>query len=587
MPTTALASGLAAKRALEKVVPDMYDLARSQFGKRVKRWKTTAKIDSLYKKLKNIRTVKTILQPERAVDLLSFYYPSKVILGNQPKEISDLASLGYDGNILLQGTVGQGKSIFLRFLASRELLKGVGIPVFLELRRLKTGQSFVSSVLEELTCLGLEMDQQTFDFFAENGRITLFLDAFDEVNEEQRTSLIAEIENLIKKHDKLRVVITSRPDSGISSSAFFRVFNMAPLQPGEYEAVVTKLTNDDPTAASIISGIKGGKSNVAHLLTTPLMVALLVVRYRVDQSIPETAVAFYEALFTLLLQRHDKSKGGYVRPRKSGVGDSVLQDIFNAICFTTRKNGLSALTMQQLNTHAKEAIRIVGQPCDVDKVLDDIIHITCLILTEGDNCTFVHKSVQEYHSALFVSTHPDESALAFYQAVQSKWGLWQQELLFLESIDKLRFIKHFAIPQLQSILGIDGPVPNDWTPTRELILQIFGEDQFTFNRHTGFNSITIRSVGKWPVRDQSHYNPYHVSAKSLTDVCTSTLFAQPSEAPTAQFVVLSLKDLVTQFPVFEDILSNPSKLVTKMSDRLRNAQAYVKHAEDTKSVFQL
>ena len=55
------------------------------------------------------------------------------------------------------------------------------------------------------------------------------------------------------------------------------------------------------------------RSPVAEVLTTPLLVALMVVRFRIEGTIPETEMAFFSDLFDLLVRRHDQWKSGFRR----------------------------------------------------------------------------------------------------------------------------------------------------------------------------------------------------------------------------------------------------------------------------------
>src|SRR5262249_1180182 len=153
--------------------------------------------------------------------------------------------------------------------------------------------------LQELKALGFDMTEDLFHLFAEKGRLLLLLDAFDEVKEDLRQDALAEIDALARQHEALRIVVTSRPGSGVESSPFLRVFQLCPLENQEYELVVRRMANDDVTADTIIKGIRKDGSQIAHLLTTPLMVALLMVRYRIDQSLPQNEAAFYDSLFSL------------------------------------------------------------------------------------------------------------------------------------------------------------------------------------------------------------------------------------------------------------------------------------------------
>lgn len=474
MSTTALATAAVAKKALENVVDDLYSLGKGKLRAHFKRWKAKGKIDTLYKKLKNVRFVKTIWQAEREVDLASFYYPIKIKIDNKRTTIHDISDFDYDGNIIVQGTAGQGKSIFFRYLTAIELAKGNAIPLFVELRRLGKTRTLLAHLLKEIKVLGLDVDRPTFHFLAKNGKIVLFLDGIDEVKEGNRTELITEIENLTKQFESLRVFITSRPHSGIANSPYFRVFKLSPLLEKEYEGVIRRQSVSKEIADSIISGVN--KSNIKKLLTTPLMVALLVIRYRADATIPENAVAFFDQLFSLLLHRHDKLKAGYRRPRKSGLSETALLEVFESLCFLTRKFQQDDFNRRALRSYAKEALRVTGHRATPDRVIDDIVDITCLILEESDECRFVHKSVQEFHAACFVKNQPDPTAVNFYEAMKERWDIWQNELVFLSWIDKYRYLKWFHIPEVRRALNLKaGALPAKWQATTEVLVHAFGD----------------------------------------------------------------------------------------------------------------
>src|SRR2546428_1554509 len=102
--------------------------------------------------------VKTIWQAEKEIDLFKFYYESKLLLNNARVAIRQLTDIPYSGNLLIQGTVGQGKSIFMRYLVSTELIKGEALPIFVQLMRIGAGESVMHHVLRELKSLGVPMD---------------------------------------------------------------------------------------------------------------------------------------------------------------------------------------------------------------------------------------------------------------------------------------------------------------------------------------------------------------------------------------------------------------------------------------------
>ena len=141
------------------------------------------------------------------------------------------------------------------------------------------------------------------------------------------------------------------------------------------------------------------------------------------------------------MQRHDHSKGGYVRPRKSKLRDTLLEEFFVALCYVTRKANETAFSLTQLRNHADTTIKVIARTVEAEKVIEDIVKITCLIIRDGQEARFIHKSVQEYHAAVFIRDQPEKSGAAFYAAMVTRWTAWKQELKFLSVIDRYRFLK--------------------------------------------------------------------------------------------------------------------------------------------------
>lgn len=107
------------------------------------------------------------------------------------------------------------------------------------------------------------------------------------------------------------------------------------------------------------------------------------------------------------------------------------------------------------NSFAKSALQKNHLDADADRYIDDIVKVTCLILREGKDYRFIHKSVQEYYAAAFVKHRSEPVAKRFYEQMvqQGPYGGWRQELHFLSEIDRYRFNKYFYLPYLCSIIG--------------------------------------------------------------------------------------------------------------------------------------
>jgi len=441
---------------MEAVATDAAKGAGAYVKAELKRWQTGRTLQQVYERSKQIRRVKTIWQVEKELDLLKFYYPSKIKSSSEaPRVVHALKDFSFEGNLVVRGIVGQGKSTFLRYLAARELEGGERLPIFIELRRLSETQSVLDAAIEEMKNLGLEgANADVVEYLGKASRLVFLLDGFDEVAESQVPALVQELESISLRLPNLRMIITSRPENAIERSAHFRVFDLAPLGAGEYAKVIARITDDETLAEEIVCGVKKSHESIARLLTTPLMVSLLVVHYRVGQGIPENRIAFYDPLFMLLLQRHDGAKAGYRRARKSALSDSQLLNFFNCLCFITRRDGVSALRERDLLGAAARALKWINVESSPDAAVEDVRRITCLILKDGlDEYRFLHKSVQEFHAACFVRDQPDALASDFYAAMQRHWLDWGQELEFLQTIHRDRYDRYFAIPMLDQVVS--------------------------------------------------------------------------------------------------------------------------------------
>lgn len=185
----------------------------------------------LGKAVHNVISVKTLWNVDKEVPLFDFYYPSRIILPSErPQVVKSLANTSSIGNFVVQGTAGQGKSIFLRYLFGQQVFSlnsDQRIPIFVELRRLSTNKSLLNLIEDEFDKLALPTDPSFRPHLLASGMLVMLLDGFDEINPELVVAAIQDIEGLASKFtENLQIIVTARPDSAIQKSAFFRVVKL-------------------------------------------------------------------------------------------------------------------------------------------------------------------------------------------------------------------------------------------------------------------------------------------------------------------------------------------------------------------------
>ncbi|RYE72957.1 MAG: NACHT domain-containing protein [Oxalobacteraceae bacterium] len=447
----------ASARLLSPLVADLYKGAKGQVQEGMRRWQETGFARKLARKIHSLELVKTLWSPEDEVSLLKFYYPASIrgIDRKNGRLFTSVEDLG-EGNLVIQGIVGQGKSILLRYIAIGEAVKKdpCRLPIFLELRTLSAALPLRKALYQQLAAYDIEVDDASFDHIARSGRATILLDGFDELATDQIKPTLNEIAFLAQKYPESQIIVTSRPGNEIQKLTGFRLIKVAPLTRNDYGPFLTKLGLDATKVFAIREAIKNSPSRIADLITTPLMLTLVVIVYQAEKEIPPTLPEFFEKLFQVVFTRHDRLKPGFERVRHSGLSEKRLQNLFEAFCFMTLQNGFGrSLSPEEFSVAFDQAIEYTDKcACDVEKFRLDIVKVACLMLEEGiDTTTFLHKSVLEYYAAAFIKHSTDEVARLFYDSAPAAVHTWREVVRFLRDIDPYRYSKEFALPEIKAI----------------------------------------------------------------------------------------------------------------------------------------
>ncbi|HGW3982540.1 NACHT domain-containing protein [Acinetobacter baumannii] len=409
-------------------------------------------------RLENIFKVKTIYESKHAVHISQFYYPTKVYIGDHPETINNITELSVGKHIVFEGTIGHGKSMFMRHLTLNEVLSQKSLPIFFELRKLNKDESILEAICSNLTDLfDIEINENDFFHLARNGALTLFLDGVDEISDiDSLNSTIRYLESWAVRFPEMYIICSSRPDSAIQNSAYFFPIRISNYDNNDQQGFLHKLTNDIDVTKQLIEKISSSSIDMQDLLRTPLMLTFFLKTYEVKLKIPLSLSDFYSDLFDVLMNRHDILKAPFKRERFIDVEDSVLQDIFEEFCLYTKQNG-NKLTFPKsyFKEGLEEGLKELGISIDPNNLIKEFTKNICLILQDGNDYSFIHKSIQEFFVANLIKSFDVDPLSTFYNDMRCtvKSNEYIVELIFLKELDKLNYFKYYLIPSLEFFIS--------------------------------------------------------------------------------------------------------------------------------------
>jgi len=410
------------------------------------RWDAATSINNLTTIILNINTVKTMWSRDKGVLISDFYYPPRLIQKNT-KNIHQRTVNIITGRSVIEGIVGQGKSILMRNLCN-DILDIGSIPIFIELRMISHDRPLLDLILDYLDSAGIKGGKDVFDFLASHGKVSLVLDGFDEIPENMVTSTIYAIQNFQKKYVELPLIVSSRPHHAVQRLAGFRNFEIDEFEEDDYQPFLRKLIEDVILRESIYQSIVDAPNNIRGVITTPLMLTLLCLVYEMESQIPATLPDFFNSLFSAVFTRHDRFKPGFQRERHSGLPESKLHRLFDAFCFMTMQLGFGR-TMKDIefNLVFNQALEYAGGvSCDIEGFRKDIVNVACLMLEDGfEQTSFLHKSILEYHAASFIRNSSEELAADFYEVATQDLNSWEEVLGFLKYVDEFRYGRDYVL----------------------------------------------------------------------------------------------------------------------------------------------
>lgn len=353
-------------------------------------------------------TVRTLMHRDKPIPLPELYVAAS--FRHAGEELTDhdvIGQLAAPSKIVIKGTAGGGKSVFMRFmnLVLCNIRQDI-LPIFFELKSLNTDNptTLTDALISHVHDVIADVDAVRFKALMREGRIVLLLDGFDEIDPDRRETYAKEISGMGRIYPGLTIVMSSRPDDIAVSLENFNVYNVLPFTKDQAIELITRLPYDEIPKSKFMEAVnKELYEKHKAFLSSPLLITMMLMTYHQFAEIPTKIHIFYQQAFETLFSWHDASKDVFKRKTYTDLPIDEFQRVFSYFCVSSYKDQRFQFDTPTLRERIAEALKAEGIASEPDLFIRDLLESTCLLQKDGLEIVFVHRSFQEYFTGLYIS----------------------------------------------------------------------------------------------------------------------------------------------------------------------------------------
>lgn len=345
--------------------------------------------------------------------------------------------------LLISDTAGMGKSTLSKWICMNALENTSAIPVLIELRNISESHGILDEIFNQINPLDKSFDEDLILKFLETGNFLIILDGFDEIQLKHQELIIKNIREFINKVPNNWFMLTSRPEGALASFGDFQLFNINPLKDNEAYDLILKYDSLHPIkiGEKLIADIKGRYNHVRDLLGNPFLISLLYSTYTYNKDIPASKSSFYEEIYSALFKKHDLSKDGWSRIKKSKLEFQQFRIILRQLAFDTAIEGTVNYSETELVKWIIEAAqKCPGIEVEADDFLNDLLSSVPLFQQDGLKIKWAHKSLQDFFAAEFIS-YDSNKEIILHKVYENNINSFHNILDFISEIDFKTFRK--------------------------------------------------------------------------------------------------------------------------------------------------
>lgn len=456
---------------------------------------------------------KTFLYRLENVNFYDIYFPITLRHNKQKNyQIEEIENLFENSNFIsIIGNAGSGKSMLLKHVFLKSIMQIVKIPIVVELRNLN---DFKGTFIDYLNILlvgkKITPNKKILERILSNGEFIFLLDGYDEIYSDNKNKITAELIDFIDNYSSNYFLITSRPGANVESLPRFDNYLVNSLNKNQVEEFIylqLKQCDDKKLAEKIISVVnKPENQDYNSYLSSPLLLSMFIMTFNSYPELPKSKGKFYWNVYDTLCTKHDAftKHGGYQHERKTGLQNEDFEQILKWFSFTSLFKGKFSFDNQYFTELLKKIKSKLNLDCNIDNLKEDLTVAISIIIIDGLEYKFPHKSLQEYFSALLIKEQSTETKEDIYKNkfVQFSRHTFDRNDNFwnlCNEIDNVAFTKYFILYYLQEFIDKIDFSNNEsicksffaWFNFKQGFQHYEKENKFIFNSYQWLGQITV------------------------------------------------------------------------------------------------
>jgi hypothetical protein len=356
--------------------------------------------------VKTFSRAKSFFFRDDPVPLYDFYVPLRVALPKADLDETDLTGIVRNApHSIIFASAGQGKSIFMRHLLLSGVQMAEKLPVFIELRSLNMeNKTIFDAIVLFVSQHGMDYGEAHVRAMLKAGHFLILLDGYDEVAAAKKSGIARELAMLSASFPHNWYVVSSRQDVNLRGLDGFSEFSLQPLDITQAQRLISLIPFDTDVKKKFSDELQAQLfEEHGSFLSNPLLLSIMLLTYRRSASIPTKLSIFYSQAYEALFEWHDALKGGFQRRRHTSLDIRDFAQAFSAFClYSYDRREFQFTKVRAMDIIDKSKI-LVRSEFSAENFLRDCMQSVCLLVEDGLQITFAHRSFQEYFVAAFIA----------------------------------------------------------------------------------------------------------------------------------------------------------------------------------------